>query len=64
MNKTCKECEHFVVIYPGTNIGKCTRLAPMGINSQMVPLLGSNANIFPGVFNAITEWCGDFQPRH
>lgn len=63
MEKKCWYCIHFKQTVGGDNPGQCRRFAPSGLATQLIPEYGDLEDVFPQIFDATTEWCGDFQPN-
>ena len=61
ITKQCWYCIHFKPTLIGTNRGECHRYAPSGLSGAVVGFNGDPTEVFPAVYDATLEWCGDFQ---
>lgn len=59
--KMCWYCDFFFSTLIGTNQGQCRKHAPKGLDTNMFVVDGDRTQPFPEIYDAATEWCGDFK---
>lgn len=61
--RRCWDCDFFRPSNPGVNnSGRCHHNPPEGVDAKSMISGGTTENVFPEVYDATTEKCGDFKP--